>query len=301
MSQAQPNDTIAWYDLPLHATPVMFTQLDGWIDAGNGADLAMRSLLDEYETTVIARLDVDKFLDMRGRRPVDRLADGVHESIMWPEITLRATEPIAGDAGALLLVGPEPDFAWHLFARTIVDACLRLNVRLACGFGAFPSPVPHTRPIGVATTAVNTPAGRNIAARIGFVPGTIDVPAGAQAVVEEALGQADITAVGLWARVPHYVANTPYPAAAVAILEAASQLTDLELPTDSLTQEADRIADEIQRAVVNNEEHVEMVRQLETAYDSGVSGVPRIVDGTLPTGDEIAAEFERFLRNQPDQ
>jgi len=301
MTDSFAPDGIEWFALPAIATPVMFTQLDGWIDAGNGADIAMRTILDEYETRVVAQFDIDKFLDMRGRRPVDRLNDGVHESIKWPEITLRVTEPIVGDVGALVLVGPEPDFAWHAFSRSVVQACLRLNVRLVCGFGAFPSPVPHTRPIGVATTAVNTPAGRNIAAKIGFVPGTIDVPAGVQAVVEQALGAAEITAVGLWARVPHYVANTPYPAASIAILEAAAQLTEMALPTGDLVSEAQRIEAEIERAVVNNDDHVEMVRQLEVAYDSGVSGVPRIVDGTLPTGDEIAAEFERFLRSQPNE
>jgi predicted ATP-grasp superfamily ATP-dependent carboligase len=154
---------------------------------------------------------------------------------------------------------------------------------MAVGLGAFPAPVPHTRATRLAATAST----RELADRVGFVPGRIDVPAGVQAALERAFADAGLPAVGLWARVPHYLAAMPYPAASAALLRGLTELTGLAIDVDELDRAAAETRVQVDELVTNNAEHVQLVHQLETQ-----------VDAELPSGDELAAELERFLRDE---
>ncbi|HVF74620.1 MAG TPA: PAC2 family protein [Acidimicrobiales bacterium] len=272
--------------------PVLVVGLDGWIDAGLGGSVASDHLLTTVPTEVLARFDNDALVDHRARRPTLRIEDGVNRGITWPEIELRVGQDRTG-AWILVLSGPEPDMQWHAFTRAVADLATDLGVRLACGLGAFPAPVPHTRPVRLVATATN----QALADRVGFMPGIIEVPAGIGAALEQAFAAVGIDAVGLWARVPHYVSAMPYPAASAALLDGLADLAGLELDARELHSTALGTATRIDALIANSDDHAAMVHQLETSHDTTELGPP--LDPTrLPSGDEIAAELERFLRGE---
>jgi predicted ATP-grasp superfamily ATP-dependent carboligase len=272
-----------------YPSPVMIMCLDGWIDAGLGAAAALATIVSGRESERVAIWDADEVIDHRARRPVLHLADGVATGITWPEVELRALADDGGQ-GFLLLMGPEPDMKWHAFCQSVVELATSFSVRLAVGIGAFPAPVPHTRPVRLVSTAPSSA----VAAEVGFVPGKIDVPAGAQAALEHELNRAGVNAVGLWARVPHYVVSMPYPAASAALIDGLASVAGLALPNRELQEAAARTRARIDELIAASDEHRTMVSQLEAQVDT----VEPLDVSRLPSGDEIAAELERFLRGE---
>lgn len=274
---------------------VLVVAMEGWIDSGLGAGAAMASLLEQIPTAVVARFDADELVDHRARRPVMRIADGINTGLTWPEIQLRHGIDREG-SDVLLLVGPEPDIRWHRFTTDVVSLAQRFGVRLAVGLGAFPGPAAHTRPVKLAATAT-TP---ELAAQVGFLPGVIDVPAGIQASLEQGFAAAGIPAVGMWARVPHYVAGMPYPAASAALLQGLREVAGLALRDDDLRAAAALSSERIDALIANSEEHQSMVEQLERQTDE-MERESRLDMSNLPSGDEIAAELQRYLFSSGDE
>lgn len=281
---------------PELGSPALVVVLDGWIDAGLGATNARAALLGALDATTIATFDTDELLDHRARRPTMHLADGVMTGLTWPSIELRAASDRNG-RDVLLLVGAEPDHQWRAFSRAVTDLAMELGVRLVVGLGAYPAPVPHTRPTRLASTASDPSL-----AAYAPVHATIDVPAGVQAAVERRAHEVGLPALGLWAQVPHYVAAMPYPAASAVLIEGLETVAGLSLgATSELVDDAAATRARLDALVAENPEHVAMVHQLEAAYDHEVGasgeGEPGL-GGPLPSGDELAAEVERFLRDQ---
>ena len=271
--------------------PVLVVGMEGWIDAGLGAAAAMAAVLNQANTDLLATFDADRLLDQRARRPVVRIENGVNTGLTWPEIQMRAGKDRLG-SDVVFLVGPEPDVQWRAFTSSVVTLATELNVRLVVGLGAFPAPVPHTRPTRLAATAT-TP---ELAAEVGFVSGTIDVPAGIAAAIERGFADAAIPAVGLWARVPHYAAAMPFPAASVALIEGMAKVAALEFDATDLRTAAVHNKSQLDDLIANSEEHTAMVRQLEEQIDAAEGAQADLDLSRLPSGDEIAAELERFLR-----
>jgi hypothetical protein len=273
--------------------PVLIVAMEGWIDAGLGAGAALASVLGQLDTDVVATFDGDALIDQRARRPVLRIVNGVNEGLTWPEIQLRAGHDASGK-GVALLVGPEPDVRWRAFTADVVSLAAELGVTMMLGLGAFPAPVPHTRPTRLAATATS----QELAARVGFMPGGIEVPAGIEAALEVAFAEAGVPAVGLWARVPHCAAAMPYPAAAAALIDGLVDFGGLTLSAGDLREAAERTAAQIDELIANSEEHRAMVKQLEAQVDATEDAQTDFDPSSLPSGDEIAAELERFLRGQ---
>ena len=262
--------------------PVLVVGMEGWIDAGLGAATAMATLLGAVNTDPVATFDVDTLLDHRARRPIVRIVDGVNTGLRWPEIQLRGGHDADGH-DLLLLLGPEPDHQWRAFTAAVGELATSFGVGLVIGLGAFPAPVPHTRPARLASTATTS----ELAHRVGFLPGALDVPAGVQAALERGFAELGIPAVGLWARVPHYAAAMPYPEASAVLLEGLTSVAGITTDTGDLRRAAEASRQHLDELIANSEEHIALVRQLETQ-----------VDADVPSGDEIAAEVERFLRGQ---
>jgi predicted ATP-grasp superfamily ATP-dependent carboligase len=276
--------------------PVLVVSLEGWVDAGMGASAAVAHLLTEMPTDVVATFDAEPLIDQRARRPIARLEDGVTTELTWPTIRLLAGKDRVG-ADLLYLTGPEPDFAWPTFIRAVVGLTRQLGVRTVVGLGAFPAPTPHTRPVRLASTV--PPESADLAGRIGTVHGTLEVPAGVQAALEVALGAAGIPVIGLWARVPHYVSAMPYPEASAALIEGLCAVTGTVLDTVDLRTAGEASRIQVDELIGANPDHLEMVRRLESAIDSE-EGTPLGFASDLPSGDEIAAELEQFLRGEGD-
>jgi proteasome assembly chaperone (PAC2) family protein len=281
------------YELHPHGaieSPVLLLATESWTDAGLGAQAAIAQILETIPTEVLATFDADSLIDFRSRRPIVRIADGVVDGLSWPEIQLRAGRDGAGRS-LLVLVGPEPDMAWHAFVRAVVDLATELEVRLVTGLGAYAAPVPHTRPVRL--MAIATAA--ELAAQVGVVPGTAEMPAGIQTALQEGFAAAGIPAIGVWARVPHYLAATPYPAAAAALVDALASVAGLDLDAGPLHAAAAGVSSQIDEIVANNEEYRVLVRRLEAAFDDELPP-----PSGLPSGDELAAELERFLRGEQE-
>jgi predicted ATP-grasp superfamily ATP-dependent carboligase len=277
-------------------SPVLIMALEGWIDAGTSAAVAAEVLSDRLDTTTVARFSTEELIDYRARRPIVHLVEGVQRGLTWPSIELRSACDSDGN-DLLLLVGAEPDRQWHRFTDQVVSLAADFGVRLCVGLGAYPAPAPHTRPAAVACTA-STPE----LAELGFLRASLDFPAGVQAAVEQRCEDRGIPAMGLWAQIPHYLVTPPgtlpYPAGSLALIEALSRVGNLSLPVGDLPSQAVATRARLDELIANNADHQAMLRQLEAAYEEAATP-ERIEPSDLPTGDELAAELERFLRDQP--
>lgn len=283
------------HSTPLLDHPVLVVVLEGWVDAGLGADGAITNLLGAGPTQLLATFDGDTLIDQRARRPVVHLVDGVNQGLTWPVIQLRAGVDAAG-ADVAYLIGPEPDFHWPAFTVDVVELARSIDARLVVGLGAFPAPAPHTRPIRLAATA--PPSSADLVAAVGTVPGSLDVPSGIWNVLELGFGDAGIPAVGLWARVPHYVSGMAFPAASAALVDGLAQVAGLALDSVPLHAAADAVIRQVDDLIARSDEHMAMVGKLEQSVDA-VEGNPLAV-GSIPTGDELADELQRYLRQHSD-
>lgn len=284
-------------DRPAVDQPVLVMAPEGWIDAGLGGGGAMAALISSMPTELVATFDSDALLDHRARRPVARIADGVYEDVLWPEIELRAGKDAEG-RDVLLLVGPEPDHLWRGFAEAVGEVSQVLGVRLLVGMGAFPAPVPHTRPGSVVATATSA----ELAGRVGVVKGNLDVPAGIVVAVQRRFTDLGIPALALWARVPHYAAGMPYPEASMLLLEQLAAVAGIAVETGPLREAADAARQRLDELTANSMEHRALVNQLEAQVDAEGSSEEESTGGwsALPSPDELGAEIERFLRDQGD-
>ena len=291
------SELISFVDHPPLHEPVLVVALEGWIDAGSAAAGAMRTILTEHDSEPIAFFDTDQLLDHRARRPVMTITEGVMGPLTWPTIELRAVTDNSG-RHVLLLVGAEPDHAWGPFVGAVCDAALTLGVTTVVGLGAYPAPVPHTRNAPLALTSTS---GALVEAHPRYVRGTVEVPAGVQAAIEVAAAEAGISSMGLWAQVPHYISGLPYATASLRLIEGLDQVAGLQFETSTLEIEAVAGRQQLDELVAANDQHRAMVTQLEELYDSQA---PVVTDdgglGPLPTGDELAAEVQAFLRDQGD-
>ncbi|SCE70413.1 Predicted ATP-dependent carboligase, ATP-grasp superfamily [Micromonospora coriariae] len=285
-------------DLPDLGQPVMIQALTGFVDAGNASRLAREQLLTSLESRPIATFDVDQLFDYRSRRPVMTFVEDHWESVDAPELELHLLHD-DDETPFLLLTGPEPDLQWERFVAAVAGLAARLDVRLTVGFNSIPMAVPHTRPTGVTAHATRPEL---IA---GYEPWLqrVQVPGSVGHLLEFRLGEQGRDALGFAAHVPHYVAQTEYPAAAEVLLTSVSRSTGLLLPGDGLRSAAEVVRVEIDRQVAQTEDAAALVQALEEQYDAfargrGEKNLLAPDAGPLPTADELGAELERFLAEQ---
>jgi proteasome assembly chaperone (PAC2) family protein len=286
-------------DPPTLDAPVLVVMMSGWIDASGAAAAAMSALDKETAAAPLVSFDDDTYIDYRARRPMLELRDGVSTRLVWSAPELRVGRDLNG-RDVLLLTGPEPDMAWHRFAATVADLAQQLMVSKMAALGAYPFAAPHTRPPHLSATS---PSAELIAA-LPFRTSSVDVPAGMAAALEHSLAGRGIPAVGIWSQVPHYVATMSYPAASVALLEGLTTATGVAVDAADLRREAVLQRERLDQLVEGNDEHRAMVAQFERMYDAAEQeagrpgGEPAGGGLEMRSGDELAAEVERFLRDQ---
>jgi predicted ATP-grasp superfamily ATP-dependent carboligase len=276
---------------------VLLYYLDGFIDAGGAGRLLAAHLLSTLEHEEIARFDVDALIDYRSRRPTMTFTKDHWEQYEAPELTVSLMHDAAGTS-FLLLNGPEPDREWEAFTLAVRQLSAALGVRLAISFHGIPMGVPHTRPLGVTAHATQPELVE------GYRPlvDRLQVPGSASALLELRLGEDERAAIGFAVHVPHYLAQAAYPAAAVTLLESVERAAGLSLPADALREAAHRTDLEIARQVEGSAEVTEVVQSLEQQYDAYTSGQDGLLadeaEASMPTADELGAQFERFLAEQ---
>ncbi|GAA2730577.1 proteasome assembly chaperone family protein [Actinocorallia aurantiaca] len=298
MGPLRPEDLYRLEDgLPELDRPVLLHRLEGFMDAGSAGRLVRDHILETLEHRVVATFELDELIDYRARRPMMSF-DGDHwESYEKPELLLHLVQDSVGQS-FLLLDGPEPDRAWDRFTTAVQQLIERLGVRLSVNVHGIPMGVPHTRPIGL--TAHGTRPELLSWPKSPF--GKVQVPGSAAALLELRLGEAGHDAIGFAVHVPHYLAQSSYPTAAVTALETLINATGLAIPGDALREAAAETDKEIAAQVDGSDEVQKVVRALEQQYDAFTGAADResllAEDTPMPTAEELAAQFEQFLAEQ---
>lgn len=277
--------------MPSLSSPLLVVMLQGWIDASSAAHGAMTRLVSETGATSLITFDADEYLDFRARRPTMELREGINTRLDWPSTDLMLGRDI-NDKEVLLLTGHEPDSKWNQFAAAVGELATQLGVRKMIGLGAYPFATPHTRAVNISCTSPTSDA----IAALPYVRSSVDVPAGIEAVLEHVLTGRGIPSVGIWAQVPHYATTMAYPAATVALLSAVCDTGGISIDISESRAEAASQRERLDTLVAANPEHAQLLGQLETAYDVAHQRDEDAAD--IPSGDELAEQFEKYLREQ---
>ncbi|HEV2951112.1 MAG TPA: PAC2 family protein [Actinomycetota bacterium] len=268
--------------IPVLSAPVLLAAFDGWIDAAGAATACANHVAEEGG--VVASFDVDSLNDYRARRPVLDVVDGVLARIQWPDILLRHIR--MGDRDILVLVGPEPDYKWKQLGEDVVELARRLGVVEWISLGAIPAAVPHTRPVPVLATA-STGASLRDGEQQG-PGGILRVPAAALSAVEMTVAGAGIPAIGYYAQVPHYIGAAAYAPATLALLQHLERRLGVTIPLGTLGDDAVAQRQRLDAAIAEDEDSREYLARLETLAS----------EERMPSGDELASEIERYLKEQ---
>ncbi|WP_115944735.1 proteasome assembly chaperone family protein [Amycolatopsis thermalba] len=285
-------------ELPELSGAVLLHQLDGFMDAGQAGALVSEHLKANWDSRVVARFDVDRLIDYRARRPVMTFDTDRWESYDTPELAVRLFHDEVGTP-FLLLSGPEPDAMWERYAAAVRTLVERWDVRMTVSFHGIPMGAPHTRPLGVTAHATR----RELIGDYEPVLNRLEVPGSALNLTEFRLGEAGHDADGFAAHVPHYLAQSRYPAAALTVLGSITRLAGLSLPDEALRAASRRTDAEIARQVAESDEVADVVHALERQYDlfvEAMDGKKTLLadESAMPTAEELGAEFERFLAEQ---
>ncbi len=258
--------------------PALIVAFDGWVNAGYVGTGAADHIAAPGDA--IATFDSDVLYDYRVRRPVIDFVDGVMKEVSFPDMTLWRRH--LDERDVLVLSGPEPNWNWRAFGASVADLAARLGVVQQVSLGGIPSATPHTRPVRLLTTASRPDL---IAEDEQFPEGLLRVPGAAVSVVESLVVDSGIPAVGFWAQIPHYVVESYLPGI-VALVERAARHLGVTIPLGTLIDEAAEQRQRLDELVASEEQATEYVRSLENLHDA---------EGPVPSGEEIAAEIERFL------
>ncbi|GAA4533148.1 proteasome assembly chaperone family protein [Mycobacterium paraffinicum] len=280
--------------------PVLVHALEGFSDAGHAIRLASSHLKAALDSELVASFAIDELLDYRSRRPLMTFKTDHFTNYDDPELSLYALRDTIGTP-FLLLAGMEPDLKWERFITAVRLLAERLNVRQTIGLGTVPMAVPHTRPITM-TAHSNNP---ELIAEFTPWISEIQVPGSASNLLEYRMAQHGHEVVGYTVHVPHYLTQTDYPAAAEALLEQVAKIASLELPLTALTEAAAVIRTKIDEQVEASAEVAQVVTALERQYDAFIDAQENrsllTRDEDLPSGDELGAEFERFLAQEAEK
>jgi len=287
------NSLVYWHgERPQLRRPLLLTVLEGFVDAGAAAGTAAAFLRHRWRADVVATFDRDELIDFRARRPTAVVETGTLNRIDWPKIDLLAAT-VDGPHDALLLLGPEPDMRWGAFSDAVVEVCRQAGVEQMIGLGAYPAHVPHTRPIRIRRAAN---LATTVEGPLAEFPPVLSYtgPTGIARILQAALAEVGIPAVGLLAEIPPYLAGAPNPPGALALARAAAAMFETEVDATELEAATKLHREQVDETLADHKEALEMVRALEQHYDLGGTDVE------LTTGEDIAAEIERFLRSQSD-
>ena len=277
--------------------PVMLAALEGFLDAGQASALAVAHLGEGEPGRVVASFEVDEFYDYRARRPPLSFHEDHYADYEAPRLVVRLMNDLLGSP-YLLLTGPEPDIRWEAFARAVRAVVEHFDVRLVASLGSVPMAVPHTRPVQLTNHATS----QRLLVQENVWKGEIRVPASAQSLLELRLGEWGHDAMGFVAHIPHYVAQFPYPQAALALLEGVEDVTGLQWETEPLRQAGEARQVELATQIADSDEVREVVTGLEQQYDAFHTDSANLLaeDQPLPSGEELGEQFEQFLARLED-
>jgi len=292
-------DDIEFHGEPPSNIPTMVVAFGGWVDAGEAATGALRSLVRQLAATPLATIDPEAFVDFTTIRPVVRLNAAGERTIRWPRIALWTWQPPAGGAGLLLFRSVEPQQRWRTYASLLLDVAARCGVQQIVSLGTVLAAMPHTRPPQV-TGSSTDPAwqARLEACGIRTRRSRYEGPTGIATIVMDAARQGGMTSCNVRGPAPHYLGNTTNPAVSRALLTAVSRLLDLELDLSPFEAAVRAFRTQCDQAVAKDAAVQAYVRQLEQDYDATGDETPRRRREDAFNPEQLMHELEDFLREE---
>ena len=283
-----PGDTlinVTRYDLvsePHLEAPVLIAAFDGWVNAGEAGTAAAEFLVDGGSE--LGHFDSDELFDFRDTRPALTFSEGVIRSLAWPSVGM--FHHAVGGRDVLVITGTEPSLGWRSFSRTVGDLAEQYGVSEFVALGGIPWAAPHTRPVTLITTSSAT---ERISDLADHPQGELTVPGSVSSALELEMIERGIPTMGFWARVPNYL-GTRFFSAAMALLERIDTHLDLGLDLVDFAAEADAQRIHLDAIADGRPDVRSMIEQLEALVDGG----------SQASGEQLASEIERFLRNRSD-
>jgi predicted ATP-grasp superfamily ATP-dependent carboligase len=277
--------------MPALARPVLVAAFRGWNDGGQGASLGAAYLAKQWNAARFAEIEPEEFYDFQAVRPHVSLVDGETRRVDWPDNGFFHASIPAAQRDAVLLLGIEPNLRWRTFSGLILELARDLGVEMVVTFGSLLADVPHTRPAPV-TAAATDP---KLVAELGLEASRYEGPTGMVGILHDRCREAGIASVSLWAAVPHYVSLAPSPRAALALVRRFGELMQVDVDLAELQQAADEYAEQVSEAVSTDAETAAYVEELEQRVDALTA------ESDLPSGESLAAELSRFLRERDEQ
>jgi predicted ATP-grasp superfamily ATP-dependent carboligase len=270
--------------------PAMVCAFQGWNDAGDAASSAVSFLATALDARRFARIDSEEFYDFQANRPSIRFGDDERREIKWPSVEIFEASAPRAPRDLVLVQGVEPSMRWRAFTSHMVDLAEALGVQVVVTMGALLGDVPHTRPVAMTGHASDAA----LLDRLGMQTSTYEGPTGIVGVLHTACAQAGLPSASLWAAVPHYVAAASNPKAALALLRRIEVLIGVSVDVSELETSAADYERQVGMAVRSDPDIQAFVERLEQAADSEEEGIP----DDVPSGDILASEFQRFLRQR---
>lgn len=274
--------------------PIMIAAFRGWNDAGDAASFAASHLGRVWAAKKFAAIDPEEFYDFQAVRPHVELDEGLTRKINWPQNEFWAAKLDKAPQDIIVLVGVEPNVKWRTFSQLIVDVARQHDVKLVITLGALLADVAHSRPVHITGTAADP----QLVERLQLQRSRYEGPTGIVGVLHDALSSSGIDSASLWAAVPHYLAITPNPKAALALTRKAIELTGTPAEVESLERATQAYEERVSELVASDEDVQAYVRLLEERTDERAA---QIDPEDIPSGESLAAELESFLRNRDDQ
>lgn len=276
---------------PTLRRPVLIAAFRGWNDGGQAATLAGGTLARAWDAKRFAEIDPEGFVDFQATRPIVTLDEGMTRRIEWPETAFHAAAIPGADRDAVLLLGVEPNYRWRAFNALVVGLARDLGVELVVTLGALLADVPHTRPAPVTGAASDL----SLVEELGLQHSRYEGPTGIVGVLHDACREAGIPSVSLWSAVPHYVSLAPSPRAARALCDRLGELLGVTIDVSELEEAEEIYSEQITEAVASDPETAAYVEELERRADTIDDAIE---EADLPTGESLAAELTRFLRDR---
>jgi proteasome assembly chaperone (PAC2) family protein len=280
--------------LPELERPVLVAAFRGWNDGGQGATLAAGFLARAWDAERFADIDPEGFYDFQATRPQVSLVDGMTRQIDWPENTFLHARPPGADRDVVLLLGIEPNLRWRSFSQLVSGLARDLGVTLVVTLGSLLADVPHTRAAPVTGSATDT----ELVEQLGLQASRYEGPTGIVGVLHDSCHAAGLKSASLWAAVPHYVSLTPSPRAAKALCDRLVELLEIPLDTTELDEAGAAYSQQVSEAVAADEDTAAYVEELERRVDTIAEEEEQEED--VPSGDAIAAELSRYLREREE-
>jgi proteasome assembly chaperone (PAC2) family protein len=275
--------------------PVLIAAFRGWNDAGDAASFAATHLGRLWDAEIIATIDPEEFFDFQAVRPEVELIDGMTRRVTWPATEFFAAKLDDSPHDALIVIGSEPNLKWKTFTGLIVEMARRTQVSLVITLGALLADVPHSRSVPITGTAVD----KELIQRLGLMRSRYEGPTGIVGVLHDSFARSGIASASLWAAVPHYLAVNPNPKAALALVQKATELIGTTVEVDDLERATVAYEQRVSDMVAEDEDVQAYVRLLEERADE--RDEESMDPSELPSGDALAAELERYLRERGDQ